>query len=193
VGFNVASAGWYLETLRQIYAGTGDLDRFIGVEMALVGFLSGVSSAFDAAVAALIEAIEYSLPPASKTPQHKYKWKACMKTAASLTVHLSCSVDVDIALAGDGHPIPTGWLAVARRMRNRSTHQSTLSRQFSRALTEDLRSGASGGYSSPTMVSLPDGTGADPLQWCEQTLTSISDLVTAICTDLATVLSQQGR
>src|SRR5712691_7922498 len=50
VAFKLAAAGWYLETLGCLFAETKDLDRFVGVEMALDGFLTAVSSAFDAAV-----------------------------------------------------------------------------------------------------------------------------------------------
>src|SRR5438552_3982939 len=70
--YKLTSARWYVEALEQIYLVTADLDRFVGVEMALDGYLGAISSAFDAAVGGLIDAIEAhrSIPPSSRTLEH---------------------------------------------------------------------------------------------------------------------------
>ncbi len=52
------AADWYLQALEESFRQTGDLDRFVGVEMAFDGFLAACSSAFDAAVSGLIQASE---------------------------------------------------------------------------------------------------------------------------------------
>src|SRR5437879_4491248 len=100
VSFKLTAAGWYLDTLQRLFDDTGDLDRFIGVEMALDGFLATVSSAFDAATAALIEAIEYPLPPLAKTGEHDFSWGRCLEAAVKAGAVLSCLAAVESALAG---------------------------------------------------------------------------------------------
>jgi hypothetical protein len=116
--FRIAGGAWHLDTLRTILATTNDLDRFVGVEMALDGFFAGMSSAFDAAVGGLCTAIEVSrgVVEADRTPDHKRGWGRVKKLVAEQPViTLSCQAAVDSALEVEQRTDqPIGWLAQLR-------------------------------------------------------------------------------
>ena len=129
--FKLWSAEWYLHTLEILHDRTGELARLVGEEMALDGYLAAVSSAFDAATYGLIQAIEEArqVPQAQKTPQQHISWTTATNLAASPPVAvLQSAAAVGTALAGNNVPQPGGWLAQARRLRNRSTHMDTIAR-----------------------------------------------------------------
>lgn len=191
--FKLAAAQWYLDTLKALFVEAGDLDRFLGVEMALDGFLAAASSSFDAAVAALTIAVEEVLPAEDRTPERRFSWQQCKASAAACSAALSSSGPVNSALEGASEEVPTGWLAVLRRQRNQSTHKTTLSRHFSRTLIEDLPTGQSSEGAGPTLIILPDGRRVDPIVWCEQSLISMRELARILASDIDTVLKLQGR
>lgn len=191
--FKLAAAEWYLKTLEALFSEIGDLDRYFGVELALDGFLAAVSSSFDASVARLIDALETSYPDAKKTAPHRYSWSRCKSLSVAESFALQGEADVDAALAGEADDVPSGWLAVARRLRNRSTHHSTLSRHFSQSFTDVIGSGLSTSDSTPTMLSLPGGRAEDPIRWCQQTLDESRELAQVMSLDLQRVLSAKGR
>ena len=129
--FKLRSAEWYLQTLEILHGRTQELNRLIGEEMAIDGYLAAVSSAFDAATYGLIQAIEEArqVPPAQKTPQHQINWTTASNLAASPPAAvLQSAAAVAAALAGSKATQPNGWLAQARRLRNRSTHMDTIAR-----------------------------------------------------------------
>lgn len=141
VRYRVWAADWYTRTLRDVVAVDGNYDRFVGVEMALDGALNGLSSAFDAAVALLIQGAEIVLevPEADRLPVRRYSWKNArdlLKTRAigtdpdgtSNDVVWRLILDIDDALDGESDPSPSGWLAQLRRLRNQIAHQDTLAR-----------------------------------------------------------------
>lgn len=165
VDFKLRSARWYLGVLRDIDATTGDLDRLVGVEMALDGCISGMSSAFDASVARLIEAAEVH-PTASAAPRHKatkpyqYGWDKTKTVFKQLGLPLACAGDVDAALVGEKDDQPAGWLAQLRRIRNQATHRSTINRNYQR-----------GGLSEATRLIVPGLTlPAEPLGYLAERL-----------------------
>jgi pimeloyl-ACP methyl ester carboxylesterase len=99
--------------------------------MALDGYLAAVSSAFDSATYGLIRAIEDArhIPEAGRTPDRQITWTTATTIAASPpAVVLQSSAAVGAALAGWNAQQPVGWLAQARRLRNRSTHMDTIAR-----------------------------------------------------------------
>jgi len=79
VDYKLASADWYLEALRQLQPHGRPFDRYLGVEMAIDGELAAQSSAIDAAVEALIRALELHLAKYDiDVPNNvaKHLWKA---------------------------------------------------------------------------------------------------------------------
>lgn len=193
VSLKLGTAEWYLDTLRALDRAVGDLDRLMGVEMAMDGVLGGISSAFDATTAALIEVMEHPLPTPSKTPEHRYSWERCKAVASSAGLPLSCEAVVDASLNGQSDTVPTGWLATVRRLRNRSTHRTTLNRHFVRGIVENLQAGTSSGSSDPTNIRLPDGTNVEPVAWCADRLSDVAALTNAMCADLDAIMKAQGR
>lgn len=145
--FKLQAAAWYVELLDELGSRYG-FARLVGIEMAMDGALSALSSAFDAAVAGLIVASEerlevrakdFSEPAPTRTAPHRYDWSVARKYLCNPTVPgnrpsvvaLSKAVvtDVDAALASDGQS-GVGWLEELRRLRNRTTHQDTLARHI---------------------------------------------------------------
>jgi hypothetical protein len=141
VRYRVWAADWYIRTLRSIAGPEGNYDRFVGIEMALDGALNGLSSAFDAATAVLIQGAENALDvgETDRLEMRWYSWsnaRDLLKQPAIGTDADGTSndhvwrviLDVDNALAGEKDPRPTGWLAHLRRLRNQIAHQDTLAR-----------------------------------------------------------------
>src|SRR2546423_547811 len=103
VEYKLRAASWYLEALEELYARDSDLHRLVGEEMALDGFLAAGSSAFDAAVAGLIRAIEKhrTIPATAVTPAHRLNWERAKKLMTnSRPITLGCTSNVDDALDG---------------------------------------------------------------------------------------------
>jgi hypothetical protein len=101
--------------------------------MAMDGFLGSASSAFDASCSGLLDAIErrYGQP---RQPSWR-NWAAVNRAAAAVGVALTVRAGVDAAIRWDTTqipPIPSGWLAQLRELRNRSTHDDTINRAFFR-------------------------------------------------------------
>jgi hypothetical protein len=142
VRYRVWAADWYTRTLRSIAGPDRNYDRFVGIEMALDGALNSLSSAFDAGTALLIQGAENALDlkESDRLQVQWYSWKNArdlLKRPAIGTDPDGTTnddvwrviVDVDNALAGDRDPVPIGWLAQLRRLRNQVAHQDTLARQ----------------------------------------------------------------
>ena len=130
VEYKLGAAGWYLEALSELEARTGQLSRLIGEEMAIDGVVGAISSAFDAAVAGLIPAIEARRGTPGVVPPHAYSWKIAKQIALPPPqINLKCEKAVDDALRGP-KASPAGWLEQLRQLRNRATHQDTLPRQI---------------------------------------------------------------
>lgn len=184
VAVKLHTAQWYLDTLGELKSSTADLDRFLGVEMALDGYLSAVSSMFDAAVAALIQVLgEGSANPINP---HDYNWSNCKKAARKASVVLQFQTFVEDALKVDANTNPMGWLAELRRLRNRSTHMSTLSRHFNR--------GIGGPELAPlTELRLPTGAAVEVTAYCRDRLARAVVLCALMCADLDHYLSGLGR
>lgn len=144
VRYKVWSADWYTHAVAELHRTLGSYDRHVGIEMAIDGALGALSGAFDASVALLIQNAEEKLgvPAAKRIPAHRYSWTKFKELAArfkdpaadagSVAWNGLCALitEVDDALQGATDPEPTGWLAILRRLRNRSTHQQSLSRRW---------------------------------------------------------------
>jgi hypothetical protein len=137
VRYKVWSADWYVRTLESLEHRLADFDRYVGIEMAIDGALGALSGAFDASLALLIENAEEQLkvPEVERTRAHEYKWWKFKKLAndeglSGWSTIPQLIVDIEAALEGANGPEPTGWLAVLRRLRNRSLHQQSLPRTW---------------------------------------------------------------
>src|SRR5262249_31307499 len=96
--FKLAAAAWYLEALEELQQELHELDRSTGVEMAIDGLLAAACSAFDAAVAGLITAIE-AKPGKLPTPEHRYSWTVVQRhVTADPRLSIASADEIDTAL-----------------------------------------------------------------------------------------------
>lgn len=186
VRFKVWSADWYTRALGDLGSVHGGYDRHVGIEMALDGALSALSAAFDASVVLLIKSAEEDLrvPATKRTPPHLYGWKAFEEAVrdtslASRSDLSELRVDVDKALEGQNRDEPVGWLARLRRLRNRATHQTTLSRTWTIKGSEQ------------TVDGMTDVPGLDPFEYLKESCDRMSDL-TERMHDIANRISLVG-
>jgi len=156
--FKLVSAAWYRDVLHEIHAQTGRVERFYGVEMALDGFFNSSASAFDAAAAGLVQAIENRgpIPATSRVPAHHRSWPAAKRQASYAGVRLKCAAAVDAALTGDQAAFPTGWLAQVRRLRNRVMPE---------------------GKAEPDVLKIPGQPAVDPVAYVDDSFERITALV----------------
>ena len=137
--FKLKSADWYVDRLEDVGQRLG-FDRHVGVEMAMDGALSAINGAFDAAVAAVIEATQKFEDQAARDggptaptaiPEHKFSWRGArgkLAVAAGIGVDTRPLVKAIDEALGDEPPL--GWLQQMRRLRNATVHHSTLARHI---------------------------------------------------------------
>lgn len=173
IRYKVWAADWYTETLGDLGARFGGYDRRVGIEMAIDGALSSICGAFDASIALLIIAAERRLntSEANCTKPHRYDWRRFEQLIADTVVEAlpgmsDMTDEVNAALGGQYDDIPTGWLAIIRRLRNRITHQTSLPRTWA----FDPRS------TSDTVVGITSITDLDPFEYLKTSCNQISDL-----------------
>jgi hypothetical protein len=134
VRYRIWSADWHTRTLKELGGPHGSFDREVGIEMALDGALNSLSSAFDAGVALLIQAVENSrdVDVDDRLPVFRYSWERCRDMLKQADIANDAVwrliLDVDNAIDGEALPEPIGWLAQPRRLRNRAAHQDSLAR-----------------------------------------------------------------
>ena len=126
--------------------------------MALDGCLSNLTGAVDAALARLIVTLErrLSTPPLQ---EHQYDLAKANKLVAQLVTQGGAAPSVGAlrnARAGEKAAVPTGWLAQARRLRNGTTHHTTLARHFDAVINEPTSEGR-----ATIKLSLPGGAPGD--------------------------------
>ncbi|MCR6679979.1 hypothetical protein NVV43_32035, partial [Escherichia marmotae] len=75
--YRIWSADWHIRTLRELGGPHGSFDREVGIEMALDGALNSMSSAFDAGIALLVQAVENArdVDVDDRLPVFRYKWE----------------------------------------------------------------------------------------------------------------------
>jgi hypothetical protein len=172
VDLKLRAGRWYLGVVEHFAAELGPdrLDRYAGVEMALDGCLANLSSAIDAAMARLVTALE-GLHDEEPEPDHRPKpprARTLLKkggTAPSLDAY-------DEAVSRDGDDT-TGWLSQLRDARNRSMHQTTLSRHWT------------GGTGSSTVLLTVPGRAlpVEPAAWLAEALDQATELAGGLLRD----------
>ena len=217
----LASAEWYLATLRQLDQILPELDRHVGVEMALDGCLASASSAVDAAVMSLIRSLSSrhehdgtSVPLALAKKVFRADWASVVEPLAGLSATITLKsqsaarfelVDSNRALAlakglvderrrleaqsvsaardhrlaqipGELAALAWGDVAELRWLRNRSTHEDTLSRGFFR-----------GGGADTCHIRTPRGGSEAPVPYLRTKVNSCRQLVDAILGDAEAV------
>ena len=118
----------------------GELDRYIGLEMALDGCLVALSSSVDAAVGSLVDALE-SMRQRQSVPIPRRLLKALWKKDWGVAKRLAkldpafgllVAPSIDVALHRDDEKKAIGDLARIRDLRNQMVHSDTLARAFYR-------------------------------------------------------------
>jgi hypothetical protein len=113
----VWAADWHTRTLKELGGRERSFDRELGVEMALDGALNGLSSAFDAAVALLIRAVEHAreVDIDERLPVYRHNWDRCRDMLNSRDIAhddvWALILRIDEAVEGESWPEPIGWLA----------------------------------------------------------------------------------
>ena len=117
VHYKLKSADWYLATLVKTSKQVGRMDRNAGVEMAIDGALTGLCSAFDAALSLLIRALETAngIDSAERSAAERPIWARAEILAGSAALKLSSDNPVVAALSGGDTAAPDGWLAWGSR------------------------------------------------------------------------------
>lgn len=144
--------------------------------MTLDGFLSATSSFFDGAISCLIIALEdrRGIPEGDRIRAWKRNWKAAKRVADKPPViALTCRTAVDVALTGDDDDLPSGWLAQLRHLRNRSTHEETLSRGLHRGEGNDQ-----------TRLRVPGLGEVEPISYLGASLVHSRDLIQQLLSDV---------
>lgn len=181
--YKLAAAGWYIELLQAVGEQHG-YRRIVGVEMALDGATAHLSSAFDAATAAIIVSAEARLRVAASNgaaalsaplPEHLYKWEKAQSYLEDPAViqgdevaremASSTGAVVSSALSRD----PVGWLASLRDLRNRATHRNTLARNIHVEVWPT--------DSSTDWQLTVAGHGVDPIEYLRASLAQLTQLV----------------
>jgi hypothetical protein len=175
--FKLMAADWYLQALEESFRQTGDLDRFVGVEMAFDGFLAACSSAFDAAVSGLIQASERYLqvPQAKQLPPYERSWAKAAALVEQTGQAFGSRPSVDAAMVGPAAN-PTGWLSQCRQLRNRTQHENTLSRAFFGTVGSDRAH-------QQSEIHVPGLGQVEPLRYVRTVLPRLRPLVEAIVRD----------
>jgi hypothetical protein len=130
--FKVKSADWYIRTLEITAREAGDVDRYVGIEMALDGALSSLCGAVDAAGWGLLELVE-TLEVRDDLGDHSQiggDWRGVFTLARASGIVLSSEFAALDALKGSGSNDPTGWLAQLRLLRDAAVRHNELVRQF---------------------------------------------------------------
>ena len=179
--FKLASADWYLSTLRTMHE-TGEFSRVLGLEMAIDGIIQSLCGVFEASVFALTIAVERAakIPEDRRTPVHLASWSNLAAEAKYLDIDLASSLSVSDALIGEHSVTPQGWLAQLIVLRQRSTRQDLL---VDHRLEE--------GKSSELCIDVP-GRGPRPvLSYLTETRDLIEELLETMMHDIED--AKQGR
>ena len=168
--YKLRSADWYLAALVATVGEAGDLDRFVGIEMALDGTLSSLCAAVDAAGFGLLEVLAQMLDPdvpaGSAAPG---SWAEVFSIARSASVELACEKLALAALAGSGTSSPAGWLAQLQALRDLAVRHNLLARRLT------LGAEPPGRY-----VEVPGLGPSRPIEYLEAVRCKVAGLVEAL-------------
>ncbi|MDA8290613.1 MAG: hypothetical protein M0Z33_02880 [Actinomycetota bacterium] len=131
--YKVKSADWYLGALQITARAAGDLDRYVGIELALDGVLTAMCAAVDAAGCALLDAVVRAAgrPESDASYLDVGEWDGALEIARGAGISLASEHAILDALEGSGSRSPQGWLAQVRLLRDRAVRHNVLVRRFS--------------------------------------------------------------
>lgn len=173
--YKLRCADWYLAALIATAREAGDLDRYVGVEMALDGALTALCAAVDAAGFGLLDAVlRYARVPDSEIADTVERgWGSLLDVASSADIALDCNDRLVAALAGDGGRGASGWFAQLRQLRDATVRHNVLLRKFSVS-----------GEQPGRFIDVP-GLGAQrPVEYLRSVTTSAQDLVEALLAEI---------
>jgi hypothetical protein len=173
--YKLDAADWYLSTLRRIADERGDLDRFVGVEMAIDGAVQALCSVFEAAVYALTFALEKAAdtPKDRRTPAGHTTWTHLAAEATMLNFPLASASQVTAALAGEHSDSPQGWLAQLLILRHQSARHNFLVRHWSVGRTDPA-----------TCIDVPGAGPQPPIEYLTSTRALMEDLLQMLLGDI---------
>jgi len=173
--YKVKSADWYLGALQIAAHVAGDVDRYVGIELALDGVLASLCAAADAAGAALLDAVEraVALPEAERGTSSLAAWDRCLDIARGAGLELACERAVIDALDGGTSRSPTGWLAQLRLLRDRAVRHNVLVRRFS-----------IGGEPPGRFIDVPGLGARRPVEYLKSARRHVAELVEVLLADV---------
>lgn len=172
VDLKLRAGRWYLSVVATFARELGgdQLERYAGVEMAMDGCMSNLSGAIDAALFRLVRAFE-ALHEQARVPDRAADIRRARKLVA--VGGSADSLDRLEEATGREQGEPTGWLSQLRDARNRSTHQASLSRHYTR-----------GGGPGTVLVVVPGvPQPVEPLAWLSACLREAVDLAGGLLSD----------
>ena len=183
VQYKLKTANWFFKTLSKTVHRAENVDRYVGVEMAIDGLLNALCDAFDAAICLLARSLETAngLPELNRTPTENLTWDYAATLATAGSIRLDCSAEVADALSGNGLPEPSGWLAQLQRLRELAARENRLVPHW------DLGHGNPGQY-----IDVPGLGLQEPLPYLSAVREQVVLLVETILNDLESV-SATGR
>lgn len=195
IAYKHRAAEWYLGALIEVCQSTRGLNRHVGLEMALDGFVTATCSAVDAATFRLVRALEGNRNQIP-APEHQCTWGRARDLMAG-SVRESNGVS---RVIGPPLGLPScqamgvasartvigdaGWLTVVKRIRNRMVHQDTITRRFVRSASDNL----SGGPTPPTdppqdFLTVKGGMAIEPIPFFTKVLPLSRNLTASLIAD----------
>ncbi len=175
VTYKLDAADWYLSTLRRLADDRGDLDRLVGVEMAIDGAIQALCSAFEAAVYVLTFALEKAAdtPKDRRTPARHTTWTHLAAEATMLNFPLASASRVTSALAGEHSDSPQGWLAQLLILRHQLARHDLLARHWSVGRTDPA-----------TCINVPGAGPRPPIEYLTATRDLMEELLQTLLGDI---------
>jgi hypothetical protein len=185
--YKLKSANWYRAVLAVAVQEAGDLDRYVGIQMALDGVLTSLCAAVDAAGWGLFAAVELiaSAPEGGVAEDDDEAdvpgdWESVFDLARDRQVALASEAAVIAALEGSGSRSPAGWLAQLRQLRDQAVQHNVLVRRLN--VGEELPG---------RVVDVPGLGPKGPVEYLKSARTEAHELVEALLADIDG-LAEQG-
>lgn len=183
--YKLKSADWYRAALVVAVQEAGEIDRYVGIQMALDGVLTALCAAVDAAGSGLYDAVERRLRDEDTDVDIATEgldgWETAFMLSRRGALVLGSERATAEALAGSDSPSPAGWLAQLRQVRDRAVQHNILVRRLSPG--DDLQ----GRY-----VDVPGLGARPPVEYLRSARKKTDRLVEAILADVDSLDEQRA-
>ena len=173
-GLKMRSADWYLDALATTMREAGDLERYVGIEMALDGALASMCAAVDAAGSGLADKfIRTARLPTAENETSTARWRSVYSFASAVGVTLPSEYAVSEAFAGFASSEPTGWFSQLAALRDRAVRHNVLVRRTS-----------IGGDFRGRFLDVPGVGPREPIEYLESMREKVNQIVELLVADI---------